>query len=109
MTEDNESEEGEDSNDNNEKQILEKDYQDLINEEVQIDNWIDNIKTQFEKLTENNDFKEYGYVTFDDIKTLTVGEDINLIAIKAPAGTSLEIPDPDQIQSIYSQTFQVCF
>jgi transcription factor E2F3 len=76
-------------------------------EENKIDSWMENIKLQFEKLTENNEFKDYGYVTFDDIKALTLDEDINLIAIKAPTGTSLEIPDPEQIKSIYTQTFEV--
>ncbi len=92
---------------NSEQENLEKELEDLGEEEKKIDAWVDNIKSQFEKLTENNDFKEYGYVTFDDVKALTLGEDINLIAIKAPTGTSLEIPDPDQIKSIYNQTFEV--
>ncbi len=90
-----------------EKEILEKEYNELCTEEKNLDQWIDNVKSQFEKLTEDHSFKDFGYVTFDDIKNLTVGEDINLIAIKAPAGTSLEIPDPDQIQNIYLQTLEV--
>lgn len=97
----------EDINEISEKENLEKEYHDLNLEENKLDIWVENIKNQFEKLTENNDFREYGYVTFDDIKALTAGEDINLIAIKAPSGTSLEIPDPEQINSIYTQTFQV--
>jgi transcription factor E2F3 len=81
--------------------------EELNKEGQELDRWIDGIKTKFEKLTEENDFKEYGYVTFEDIKSLTNGEDINLIAIKAPAGTSLEIPDPEQIKNLYEQTKQV--
>ena len=104
-----EEEESEDDhiNDNTEKDNLEKDLQELISEENKIDNWMENIKSQLEKLTDNNEFKDYAYVTFDDIKALSLGEDINLIAIKAPPGTSLEIPDPEQIKSIYTQTFEV--
>jgi hypothetical protein len=90
-----------------EREVIEKELNELNMEENNLDSWITNIKNSFEKLTEDRSFKEYGYVTFDDIKALTVGEDINLIAIKAPAGTSLEIPDPDQIQSIYMQTLEV--
>ena len=90
-----------------EKEIIEKELNELAMEESHLDGWIASIKNSFEKLTDDRSFKEYGYVTFDDIKALTVGEDINLIAIKAPAGTSLEIPDPDQIQSIYMQTLEV--
>jgi transcription factor E2F3 len=90
-----------------ERELIEKEMNELNMEENHLDEWITSIKNSFEKLTEDRSFKEYGYVTFDDIKALTVGEDINLIAIKAPAGTSLEIPDPDQIQNIYMQTLQV--
>jgi hypothetical protein len=90
-----------------EKEMIEKELNELAMEETHLDSWISNIKNSFEKLTDDRSFKEYGYVTFDDIKALTVGEEINLIAIKAPAGTSLEIPDPDQIQSIYMQTLEV--
>lgn len=67
------------------------------------------IKNNFEKLTDDKNFSENGYVTFDDIKALTAGEDINLIAIKAPAGTSLEIPDPEQIHNLYLDYLQVKF
>ena len=91
----------------NEREMIEKELNELTSEEINLENWIGNIKTSFENLTDDKNFKEYGYVTFDDIKALTIGEDINLIAIKAPAGTSLEIPDPDQIQSIYIQTLDV--
>jgi transcription factor E2F3 len=92
-----------------ERDDLENELNELSVEESNLDKWIDNIKTSFEKLTVDKSFKEFGYVTFDDIKALTVGEDINLIAIKAPAGTSLEIPDPDHINNVYTQTLEVWF
>jgi transcription factor E2F3 len=92
-----------------EKIKFENEFNELSAEEKKLDSWIDLVKSDFEKLTEDKTFKDFGYVTFDDIKSLTVGEDINLIAIKAPAGTSLEIPDPEQIQNIYKQTLEVYF
>jgi hypothetical protein len=79
----------------------------LEKEEENLDYWIESMKSNFEKLTEDADFKQYGYVTFDDIKSLTNGENINLIAIKAPPGTSLDIPDPDMIHNIYLKTKEV--
>jgi transcription factor E2F3 len=88
-----------------EQMILELDK--LDKEEAQLDTWIDSMKSNFEKLTEDSDFKQYGYVTFEDIKSLTNGENINLIAIKAPPGTSLDIPDPDMIHNIYIKTKEV--
>jgi transcription factor E2F3 len=79
----------------------------LTKEDEQLHNWIDSMKSNFERLTEDSDFKQYGYVTFEDIKSLTNGENMNLIAIKAPPGTSLDIPDPDMIHNIYSKTKEV--
>ena len=107
----------EDSDDDNgdsdmeyeEKIKLEKEFNELLEEDKKLDQYIELVKSQFEKLTEDTSFKEYGYVTFEDIKNLTIGEDINLIAIKAPAGTSLEIPDPDHIHNIYIETLEVIF
>ncbi len=92
-----------------EKIKIENEFNELLAEEKKLDSWIDLVKSDFEKLTEDKSFKDFGYVTFDDIKSLTAGEEINLIAIKAPAGTSLEIPDPDQIHNIYKQTLEVFF
>lgn len=93
-----------------EKEHLENEFNELMEEDKNLDQYIEHVKSQFEKLTEDASFKEYGYVTFEDIKNLTIGDDINLIAIKAPAGTSLEIPDPDHIHNIYLETLEViCF
>lgn len=47
------------------------------------------------------------YVTYDDIKNIMKGEDANLIAIKAPSGTSLDIPDPNHIAQIYNDVQKV--
>jgi len=83
------------------------DAEKLKNEEENLETMVDSIKNSFEKLTDDKSFNEYGYVTFEDIKALTAGEDKNLIAIKAPAGTSLEIPDPEQIHNLYLEYLQV--
>ena len=81
----------------------------LQNEELKLDQSLLDAKKIFDNVTENQTFKDYGYVTFDDIKSLSNGNDINLIAVKAPSGTSLEIPDPDQISKIYNETKKVKF
>jgi hypothetical protein len=91
------------------RQEVEIQLNDLNREGIMLDEMINNIKSKFEKLSDGNDFKEYGYVTFEDIKSLTNGENINLIAIKAPPGTSLEVPDHEQLNNIYLQTKQVIY
>jgi transcription factor E2F3 len=80
---------------------------DLIEEDKKLDCMIDEIKTSFENLNEDKNFKEFGYVTFDEIQSLTHNQNVNLIAIKAPSGTSVEIPDPEHIEKIYLQTHEV--
>ncbi len=90
-----------------ESEMLRNQMDEVTEREKQLDDMINEIKTSFEKLSEDPDFERYGYVTFDDIKELTVKENINLIAIKAPQGTSVEIPDPDHINKVYKQTYEV--
>ncbi len=88
---------------------MKKEIKELKYEDDKLDKMIDKIKTSFENLNEDKNFKEYGYVTFDDIKSLTTNHNsnVNLIAIKAPSGTSVEIPDPEHIEKIYFQTYEV--
>jgi hypothetical protein len=88
-------------------EILKKEIDELQKEEDKLDSWINQIKSNFEKLNDDKTFKEYGYVSFDDIKALTIGEDVNLIAVRASPGTSVEIPDPEHIHKIFQQTHEV--
>jgi transcription factor E2F3 len=51
-------------------------------------------------MTKDPNYAEYAYVTYDDIKSLnnlTGAENETLIAIRAPPGTSLEVPDPETL------------
>jgi len=79
----------------------------LNHEEIKINQSLIDAKRKFEKVTENEDYAKLGYVTFEDIKTLTDGSDVNLIAIKAPPNTSLDIPDPEQIANIHKEVLKV--
>ncbi len=90
-----------------EMEFLQREISDLCKEGDKLDQFIHKIKSNFEKLHEDQNFKDFGYVTFDDIKALTSGDEINLIAVKALPGTSVEIPDPEQIHKIYLQTCEV--
>ena len=49
-------------------------------------------------------YADYAYVTYEDIKKLMVDENGNstndtLLAIRAPVGTQLEVPDPELVGS----------
>lgn len=76
-------------------------------EDIKFDNMINDLKIEFETILCESDFKSYGYVTFNDLKLLTNEENINLLAIKAPLGTRLEVPDPEEINKIYEKTLKV--
>jgi len=39
----------------------------------------------------------HAYITHEDVRSLPHFRGETLIAIKAPAGTTLEVPDPDQV------------
>jgi transcription factor E2F3 len=48
-------------------------------------------------------YAEYAYMTFDDIKMLSAESNDTLIAVKAPLGSKIEIPDPEQLEMLYKQ------
>lgn len=70
----------------------------------QLDASITKLKSKFVDISSNEEFSQYGYVTFDDLKLLTASEKINLLAIKAPKGTSLEIINPEETKNAYLKT-----
>ena len=43
-------------------------------------------------------FTEKAYITLNDVKILKCFEDATVMAIKAPMGTTLEVPDPDSFE-----------
>jgi transcription factor E2F3 len=47
------------------------------------------------------------YVTDEDIKSLSCFQNETLIAIKAPHGTTLEVPDPDEAVEYPHRRFQI--
>lgn len=40
-------------------------------------------------------YGEFAYLNFDDIAVLNQESDDTLIAVKAPLGSKIEMPDPD--------------
>ncbi len=80
----------------------------LKNEELKLDLLIQNLNSDFEAIINEEDFKKFGYITHSDLKNLRNYEkNINMIAIKAPVGTSIEITDPKVVESVYQETKHV--
>ncbi|XP_024011853.1 transcription factor E2FB isoform X2 [Eutrema salsugineum] len=70
---------------------LQDEIQNLTAEEAKLDDQI-----RLTSLSEDENNKRYLFVTEDDIKNLPCFQNKTLIAVKAPHGTTLEVPDPDE-------------
>ncbi|PPD68252.1 hypothetical protein GOBAR_DD34865 [Gossypium barbadense] len=74
-------------------------------EERRLDDQIREMQERFRDLSENDNNRKYNFlvclalllfVTEEDIKGIPCFQNESLIAIKAPHGTTLEVPDPDE-------------
>jgi len=54
-----------------------------------------------------NSLQRYAFVSHDDVRNLPSMQGQTLIAIKAPAGTRLEVPDPDEGMSGGKRRYQI--
>ncbi|XP_042356826.1 transcription factor E2F2 isoform X1 [Plectropomus leopardus] len=72
---------------------LRKELGDLERVERSLDELIHSSTAQLKQLTEYEDNKRLGYVTYQDIRSIGSLRDQTVIAVKAPADTKLEVPD----------------
>lgn len=99
----------EDDQEQSEKQDLEKEKDqekeierlneellDIQREETWLEDMIHTVHTQLQEMAGDDLYEQYAYVTYDDIKkinNIAEHKDSTLLAIRAPPGTKLEIPD----------------
>ncbi|XP_024381634.1 transcription factor E2FA isoform X2 [Physcomitrium patens] len=86
---------------------LQAEVKDLYSEEKKLDESISEMREQLRSLSEDDHNKQWLYVTEDDIKNLPCFQNETLIAIKAPLGTTLEVPDPDEAVEYPHRRFQI--
>ncbi|XP_037550607.1 transcription factor E2F2 [Nematolebias whitei] len=72
---------------------LRKELRDLERAERSLDDLIQSSTTQLKQLTEFKDSQRFGYVTYQDIRSIASLLDQTVIAVKAPTETKLEVPD----------------
>ncbi len=77
--------------------FLRGDITDLTKQEIVLDGYISQMQDMLRDLQTRPDNAELAYVTHDDIRNLPSFDGETLIAIKAPSGTGLEVPDPDDV------------
>ncbi|KAK4788678.1 hypothetical protein SAY86_019997 [Trapa natans] len=65
-------------------------------EEQGLDERIRDMQERLRNLSEDGDNQRWLFITENDIKGLPCFQNETLIAIKAPHGTTLEVPDPDE-------------
>ncbi|KAL8246425.1 hypothetical protein R6Q59_007655 [Mikania micrantha] len=76
--------------------LLQAEVQRLSMEEHRLDESIREMQERMRDLSEDDNNQKWLFVTEDDIKSLPCFQNETLIAIKAPHGTTLEVPDPDE-------------
>ncbi|XP_065844023.1 transcription factor E2F6-like [Oscarella lobularis] len=69
--------------------------------ETNLDDLICLSQNILKELTENQENLKFAYVTYSDIRSLETLQNQQVIAIKAPPETRLEVPEPDQDIQIY--------
>ncbi|KAG4191712.1 hypothetical protein ERO13_A07G112100v2 [Gossypium hirsutum] len=82
---------------------LQAEVENLSIEERRLDEKIREMQERLRDLSEDENNQKWLFVTEDDIKSLPCFQNETLIAIKAPHGTTLEVPDPDEQAVDYSQ------
>ncbi|XP_038681022.1 transcription factor E2FB [Tripterygium wilfordii] len=75
---------------------LQAGVENLSIEERRLDEQIREMQERLRDLSEDDNNQKWLFVTEDDIKSLPCFQNETLIAIKAPHGTTLEVPDPDE-------------
>ena len=75
---------------------LNEELLDIEREEKWLDEIIYSINNQLQEMANDELYEKFAYVTYNDIKKLnniTDHKDSTLLAIRAPPGTKLEVPD----------------
>ena len=91
---------------------LRQSISDLRQEELNYDQHIKMVSQNIRRLYEEEafdkgSFDNFCYVTHDDMRRQESFADQSVMAIKAPPGTTLEVPDPDEGMPAGKRRFQV--
>jgi transcription factor E2F3 len=66
-----------------------------LEQENQIDQFTKQLEVDLKAMAKDPVYQNFAYMTFDDIREANKDNTDTLIAIKAPIGTRIEIPDPE--------------
>jgi hypothetical protein len=70
----------------------------LEQEKFKLDTEINSFKDEFNSIAKKEEFPKYGYVTKNDVKELSINDNLNLVLIKASKGTAMSILNKNDIK-----------
>jgi len=79
----------------------------LNKQELSIDDGLRSVQADLKRLAEESSNSRLAFVTYDDLRNLPSMNGQTAIAIKAPAGTKLEVPDPDEGMDSGERRYQI--
>lgn len=86
---------------------LRGEFEELKKEEGMLDEQIASLQSKLRELASGEQCAAYAYVTYNDIKAIPELRGDTLIAIKAPPGTELEVPHPDEGMPYGERRYQI--
>ncbi|KAI4304761.1 hypothetical protein MLD38_040232 [Melastoma candidum] len=86
---------------------LQAEVQSLAGEEHRLDERIRVMQERLRDLSEDESHQRLLFILEDDIKSLPCFQNETLIAIKAPHGTTLEVPDPDEAIDYLQRRYRI--
>lgn len=86
---------------------LQAELEKLSIQESTLDEQIREMQERLRELSEDENNQKWLFVTEEDIKGLPCFQNETLIAIKAPHGTTLEVPDPDEAVDYPQRRYRV--
>ncbi|XP_072535020.1 transcription factor E2F3-like [Salminus brasiliensis] len=78
------------------KQTLSSEVAQLVQEERRLDELIQRCTQEVKQMTESSNGQKFAYVTYQDLRRDRSLRDQTVIVVKAPSGTKLEVPDPQE-------------
>ncbi|KAJ6386319.1 hypothetical protein OIU77_029316 [Salix suchowensis] len=95
--------------DDNNVATLQAEVENLTIEEQKLDEQTREMQERLRDLSEDEKNQKWLFVTKEDIKILPGFQNETLIAIKAPHGTTLEVPEPDEAVDYPQRRYRIVF
>lgn len=86
---------------------IQEDIANLEQQERQVDEQIEALKSNIDKMISNEDYQKHNYVTYRDILSIPSLKDRTVLGIRAPSGTMLTVPDPDEGMEYPNRRYQI--